>query len=157
MSIFIVKVPLGTAPLGATADELLPEAFALVSEAVFRKLGLKVFDVQLIAAAAMADGRIIEFPTGEGKTLVAVFAAFLGALSGRGVHVLTFNDYLAKRDAGWMGPVYGLLGITVSFINEWMDVSERKKAYAADVTYVTAREAGFDYLRGFLAYITPET
>jgi preprotein translocase subunit SecA len=136
---------------GEPAGGLLPEAFAFVYEAAARTLGLTAFDVQLTAAAAMADGRIIEFPTGEGKTLAAVFVAFLGALSGKGVHVLTFNDYLAKRDAEWMGPVYDFLNVSVSCINEEMDAWERKKAYAADVTYVTAKEAGFDYLRGFLA------
>lgn len=137
---------------GEPVRDLLPEAFAAVYEAVRRTLGLTTFDVQLIAAAAMADGRIIEFPTGEGKTLAAVFVAFFGALSGRGVHILTFNDYLARRDAQWMGPVYNFLDVSVSFISEGMDASERKKAYASDITYVTAKEAGFDYLRGFLAY-----
>ncbi len=125
---------------GEPAGGLLPEAFASVYEAAARTLGLTAFDVQLTAAAAMADGRIIEFPTGEGKTLAAVFVAFLGALSGKGVHVLTFNDYLAKRDAEWMGPVYDFLNVSVSCINEEMDARERKKAYAADVTYVTARK-----------------
>lgn len=137
---------------GEGADSLLPEAFAAVYEAVRRTLKLTPFDVQLIAAAAMAEGRIIELPTGEGKTLVAVFTAYLGALSGRGVHVLTFNDYLAKRDAQWMGPVYRFLGLSVAHIGELMTAEERRAAYAVDVTYVTAKEAGFDYLRAFLAF-----
>jgi preprotein translocase subunit SecA len=139
---------------GEQIQELLPEAFAIVFEAVKRTLSITPFDVQLLAASAMATGRIIELPTGEGKTLVAVFVAYLGALSGKGVHVLTFNDYLAKRDALWMKPVYEFLGLSVSYINEGMNNSERKEAYNADVTYLTAKEAGFDYLRSFLAYDT---
>jgi len=133
-------------------QQLIPEAFAIVVEAVKRTLGITPFDVQLLAAAAMTAGRIIELPTGEGKTLVAVFVAYLGALSGKGVHVLTFNDYLAKRDALWMKPVYDFLGLSVHYINESMNKTERKEAYHADVTYLTAKEAGFDYLRSFLAY-----
>jgi preprotein translocase subunit SecA len=142
---------------GEQIQELLPEAFAIVFEAVKRTLSITPFDVQLLAASAMATGRIIELPTGEGKTLVAVFVAYLGALSGKGVHVLTFNDYLAKRDALWMKPVYEFLGLSVSYINEGMNNSERKEAYNADVTYLTAKEAGFDYLRSFLAYDTDST
>jgi preprotein translocase subunit SecA len=139
----------------ATGEEeaaLLPEAFALVAEAVKRALGLTPHDNQLMAAAAMARGDIIELATGEGKTLAAVFTTFLKALAGKGVHVLTFNDYLAKRDAEWMGPVYHLLGITVRSIAEGMSSEDRKQAYHADITYVTAKEAGFDYLRAFLAF-----
>ena len=130
----------------------MPEAFALVYEAAKRTLGLTPFDVQIIAAAAMQEGRVIELPTGEGKTLVAVFTAYLGALSGKGVHVLTFNDYLARRDAEWMGPIYKFLGMSVGYIQDGMDKVDRKKGYAADVTYVTAKESGFDYLRTFLGY-----
>ncbi len=137
---------------GASKEGLLPEGFAVVYEAVRRTLQLTPFDVQLIAAAAMAQGRIVELPTGEGKTLVAVFTAYLGGLFGRGVHVLTFNDYLAKRDAQWMGPVYKFLGLKAAHIGELMTAEQRKAAYAADVTYVTAKEAGFDYLRAFLAF-----
>ncbi len=139
---------------GGETRQLMPEAFALVFEAVKRTLGITPFDVQLLAATAMAAGRIIELPTGEGKTLVAVFAAYLGALSGKGVHVLTFNDYLAKRDALWMKPVYEFLGLSVHYINESMNKKERKEAYNADITYLTAKEAGFDYLRSFLVYDT---
>ena len=143
------------AEAGETADKRMVQSFALAFEAVRRALGLTIHDNQLIAAAAMADGFVIELATGEGKTLAAVFTAYLKALSGKGVHVLTFNDYLAQRDASWMLPVYERLGISVGVISEASNKDERKKAYAADVTYVTAREAGFDYLRGFLGY-TPD-
>lgn len=139
---------------GKQMQERLPEAFAIVFEAVKRTLGITPFDVQLMAATAMADGRIIELPTGEGKTLVAVFVAYFGTLSGEGVHVLTFNDYLAKRDALWMKPVYEFLGLSVCYVNEGMNKEERKAAYHADITYLTAKEAGFDYLRSFLVYDT---
>jgi preprotein translocase subunit SecA len=141
---------------GEGEETLLPEAFALVFEAVKRALGLVPHDNQLMAAAAMARGDIIELATGEGKTLVAVFTAYLKALAGKGVHVLTFNDYLARRDAQWMGPVYGLLGMSVSYINETTDKAGRRQAYDADITYVTAKEAGFDYLRGFLGFETAD-
>lgn len=136
----------------ASPDNLLPDAFALVSETVKRTLGIAPFDVQLIAAAAMNAGRVIEFPTGEGKTLVAVFVAYVRALSGKGVHVLTFNDYLARRDALWMKPVYDMLDISVGFIQENSSLEDRKTAYSRDITYVTAKEAGFDYLKRFLVY-----
>jgi len=137
---------------GEKTEDLMPGLFAVVFEAVKRTLDITPFDVQLIAAAAMTDGRIIEMPTGEGKTLAAVFTACLNALSGKGVHVLTFNDYLAKRDALWMKPVYDFLGFSVLYINEGMSIKARKEAYNADITYVTAKEAGFDYLKSFLAY-----
>lgn len=139
---------------GESVNDLLPEAFAVVTEAVKHTLGLMPYDAQLLAAAAMAEGRIVELPTGEGKTLAAVFVASLGALSGNGVHILTFNDYLAERDALWMKSAYEFMGLSVSYINEGMSQKERKEAYNADVTYLTAKEAGFDYLRGFLAYDT---
>jgi preprotein translocase subunit SecA len=139
--------------LAEEADtQLLPESFALTTEAVKRSLGLTPHDNQLLAASAMARGDIIELATGEGKTLSAVFTACLKALGGEGVHVLTFNDYLAARDAAWMKPVYDMLDISVSAIKEGMDPAARRRAYAADVTYLTAKEAGFDYLRGFLAF-----
>lgn len=137
---------------GETICELLSETFACVFYSVQERLGLVPHDAQLLTALAMAHGCIAELPTGEGKTLAAVFTASLAALSGRGVHVLTFNDYLAKRDALWMQPVYELLGFTVSFIQEGMTHEQRKAAYRADITYLTAKEAGFDYLRSFLEF-----
>ncbi|RCX16837.1 protein translocase subunit secA [Anaerobacterium chartisolvens] len=133
-------------------DDLLPRAYALVFETAKRVLGLTAFDVQIIAGAAMHHGKLVELQTGEGKTLAAVFPAYLNALTGRGVHVLTANDYLARRDAGWMGPVYTFLGLTTGFINEGMAKEARRKAYACDITYITAKEAGFDYLRDCLCY-----
>ena len=135
---------------GEHLDNLLVEAFALIGEASNRVLGLHPFDVQIIAAIALHQGKVIEMQTGEGKTLTAVMPAYLNALSGKGVHVLTFNDYLAARDAAWMGPVYEFLGLTVGFVREDMSLQQRKIAYEADITYVTAKEAGFDYLRDFL-------
>ncbi|NCB74663.1 MAG: accessory Sec system translocase SecA2 [Clostridia bacterium] len=139
---------------GENCQELLPEAFALVNTAVKKALGITPHDVQLLAAIAMAQGQIIELPTGEGKTLVAVFTAYLMSLTGEGVQVLTVNDYLAQRDALWMKPVYDLLEVSVSYITELTDRAERRLAYASDVCYITAKEAGFDYLRSFLAYDT---
>jgi len=135
---------------GAAVDDLLVEAFALVRETSRRVLGLRPFDVQMIAGIAMHQAKLAEMQTGEGKTLAAVLPAYLNALPGRGVHVLTFNDYLAHRDAEWMGPVYRFLGLTVGSVGQGMNAAERQRAYAADVTYVTAKEAGFDYLRDHL-------
>jgi preprotein translocase subunit SecA len=137
---------------GVLLEVLLNQAFALVGEASRRTIGLKPFDAQMIAGLAMAQGKIAELPTGEGKTLAAVFPAYLYALTGRGVQVLTFNDYLARRDAAWMGPVYEFLGLTVGHIQEGMSGSEKRKAYACDVTYATAKEAGFDFLRDGICY-----
>ena len=128
-------------------DSLLPEAFALVREAAHRTIGLRAFDVQLIGAIALQQGKVAQLDTGEGKTLIAVFAAYLDALLARGVHVLTFNDYLARRDAMWMGPVYEALGLSVGVVQEGTGLTARRRAWAADVTYATARECGFDYLR----------
>ena len=142
-------------PAGAPSPpdpQVLAEVFALVREASRRTIGLAPFDVQIIAGAAMAAGGVAELPTGEGKTLAAVFPACLHALSGRGVHVLTFNDYLARRDASWMGPIYRLLGLSVGCIQEGMAPFEKRAAYATDVTYATAKEAGFDFLRDRIAY-----
>lgn len=132
---------------GATPDELLVEVFAVVRETAARVLGMRPFDVQVMAGIALHRGRLVEMQTGEGKTLAAVLPACLNALAGRGVHVLTFNDYLARRDAAWMGPVYRFLGLRVGIVQEEMDTATRRAAYAADVTYATAREAGFDFLR----------
>jgi len=126
--------------------------FPLVREASRRAVGLDPFDVQMIAGLVMVPGGIAELPTGEGKTLAAVFPACLHALGGRGVHILTFNDYLARRDAAWMGPIYRLLGLSVGCVQEGMDPAAKRAAYAADVTYATAKEAGFDYLRDGIAY-----
>lgn len=136
---------------GAAVHDLLPEAYALVREAVTRTLRITPHDAQIYAAIALHVGSIVEMQTGEGKTLAAVFPAYLNALTGRGVHILTFNDYLAQRDAQWMSPVYALLGVSVGAITDGMEYGQRRKAYQADVTYLTAKEAGFDYLRGFLS------
>jgi len=129
----------------------ISEAFALVREAADRVLSMRPFDVQILAGLAMQEGHLAELATGEGKTLAAVAPTFFNALSGRGAHILTFNDYLAGRDAEWMGPVYTFLGLSVGVIQEDMTAEERRLAYAADVTYATAKEVGFDYLRGLLA------
>jgi preprotein translocase subunit SecA len=125
--------------------------FALAREASRRTLGLRPFDVQMVAALALDEGAIVEMQTGEGKTLAAVMPAAWNALGGQGVHVLTFNDYLAQRDAEWMRPVYDMLGVSVASLHQRSTPAERRSAYAADVTYVTAKEAGFDYLRDRLA------
>ena len=132
---------------GETLDQLLPEAFATVREAARRVLGQRPFDVQLRGGMVLHQGKIAEMRTGEGKTLVAVLPTYLNALSGKGVHVVTVNDYLAKRDSGWMGRVHNFLGLTVGCIVHGLDDSERRAAYAADVTYGTNNEFGFDYLR----------
>lgn len=142
---------------GTPLDELLVEAYALVCEAAKRTLGLQPYDVQIMAAIALHDRFLIEQHTGEGKTLSAVMPAYLNALTGEGVHVLTFNDYLAKRDAEWMGPVYRFLGLTVQPVQAGMSLSRKREAYAADITYVTAKEAGFDYLRDTIALSEEDT
>ncbi len=144
------KELLNRAKSGAEIDDLLIEAYAVVREVAHRVLGMRPFDVQVIAAVAMHRGKLVEMNTGEGKTLAAVLPAYLNALSGKGVHILTFNDYLAKRDAEWMGPIYRFLGLTVGYVKEGMSIDERIKAYNCDITYLTAKEAGFDYLKGFL-------
>jgi preprotein translocase subunit SecA len=131
----------------AALDELLPEVFAVVREAGWRAVGMRHFDVQLIGGMVLHQGRIAEMKTGEGKTLVATLACYLNALAGHGVHVVTVNDYLAKRDAEWMGKIYEFLGLTVGVIVHDLDDSERTAAYAADITYGTNNEFGFDYLR----------
>ncbi|MDF2954239.1 MAG: Preprotein translocase subunit SecA [Thermodesulfobacterium sp.] len=137
---------------GETLDELLPEAFAVVREAARRVLGMRHFDVQLMGGIVLHQGKIAEMKTGEGKTLVATLPAYLNALTGKGVHIVTVNDYLAKRDAEWMGPIYRFLGITVGYLQNQMSDSERKKAYACDITYGTNSEFGFDYLRDNMKY-----
>ncbi|MDJ0929176.1 MAG: preprotein translocase subunit SecA [Gammaproteobacteria bacterium] len=136
---------------GAALDSLLPEAFAVVREASVRTLGLRHFDVQLIGGIALHQGKISEMRTGEGKTLVATLPAYLNALPGDGVHVVTVNEYLAQRDAAWMGPVYEFLGLRVGVIRSGQTPAEKREAYGADVTYGTNNEYGFDYLRDNLA------
>ena len=135
---------------GVALEKLLPEAFALVRETSHRVLQMRPFDVQMIAGIAMHQGKLAEMPTGEGKTLAAVAPVYLNALAGGGVHVLTFNDYLARRDAQWMGPVYRFLGLSVGCVQQETDIAGRKDAYTRDVTYLTAKQAGFDYLRDHL-------
>ncbi len=141
---------------GATLDELLPEAFAVVREAGKRVLKMRHYDVQLIGGMVLHDGKIAEMRTGEGKTLVATLAAYLNALPGKGVHVITVNDYLASRDAGWMGKLYGFLGMTTGVITGGMSYDEKRAAYAADITYGTNNEFGFDYLRDNMAFSVAE-
>ncbi|MCF8094145.1 MAG: preprotein translocase subunit SecA [Desulfobacteraceae bacterium] len=132
---------------GESLDDLLPEAFAAVREASKRTLGMRHFDVQILGGVALHQGNIAEMKTGEGKTLVAALAIYLNALSGKGAHVVTVNDYLAARDAEWMGQIYRFLGMSVGTVVHGMDDSERKEAYACDITYGTNNEFGFDYLR----------
>ncbi|MGN0059567.1 MAG: preprotein translocase subunit SecA, partial [Coriobacteriales bacterium] len=132
---------------GETLDELMPEAFAVVREASKRTIGLRHFDVQLIGGMVLHAGQIAEMKTGEGKTLVSTLAGYLNALPGTGVHIVTVNDYLAKRDSEWMGQIYRFLGMEVGLIQNGTKTPERKKAYEADVTYGTNSEFGFDYLR----------
>ncbi|HEX4004681.1 MAG TPA: preprotein translocase subunit SecA [Acidobacteriaceae bacterium] len=132
---------------GETIDDILPEAFATVREAAKRTLGQRHFDVQLVGGLVLHKGQIAEMKTGEGKTLVATLAVYLNALAGHGVHVVTVNDYLAKRDAEWMGKIYEFLGMTVGVIVHDLDDGQRRKAYASDITYGTNNEFGFDYLR----------
>ena len=131
----------------AALDDLMPEAFAVVREAGWRVVGMRHFDVQMIGGMVLHSGKVAEMKTGEGKTLVATLACYLNALAGRGVHVVTVNDYLAKRDAEWMGKIYGFLGLTVGVIVHDLSDDQRRAAYAADITYGTNNEFGFDYLR----------
>ncbi|MEP1599433.1 MAG: preprotein translocase subunit SecA, partial [Hyphomonas sp.] len=137
---------------GATLDSLLEEAFAVVREGARRSLGMRHFDVQLMGGMVLHSGNIAEMRTGEGKTLVATLAVYLNALEGKGVHVITVNDYLAKRDAEWMSQVYGFLGMTTGIIVHGISDAERRKAYASDITYGTNNEFGFDYLRDNMKY-----
>ena len=137
---------------GATTDELLPEAFAVVREASVRVLGMRHFDVQLIGAMVLNDGKIAEMRTGEGKTLTATLAVYLNALPGKGCHVVTVNDYLASRDADWMGRLYNWLGLSVGKILSNQNNEEKRAAYASDITYGTNNEFGFDYLRDNMEY-----
>lgn len=141
---------------GETLDDLLVEAFAVVREAAKRTLGLRPFDVQLVGAQALHHGMIAEMKTGEGKTLVAAIAVYLNALEGKGVHVVTVNDYLARRDAEWMGKIYRFLGLTVGIITHGLTDSQRREQYACDVTYATNNELGFDYLRDNMKFAASE-
>ncbi|ADQ06389.1 preprotein translocase, SecA subunit [Caldicellulosiruptor hydrothermalis 108] len=141
---------------GETLDDILPEAFAAVREAAWRTLKMRHFRVQLIGGIVLHQGRIAEMKTGEGKTLVATLPAYLNALEGKGVHIVTVNDYLAKRDAEWMGPIYNFLGLSVGVIVHGLTHEERKKAYNCDITYGTNNEFGFDYLRDNMAIYKEE-
>ena len=132
---------------GETLDDLLPEAFAVCREAAVRSLGMKHFRVQIIGGIVLHQGRIAEMKTGEGKTLVATLAVYLNALEGKGVHVVTVNDYLAKRDAEWMGKLYTFLGLTVGCVIHSVEGAKRREAYNCDITYGTNNEFGFNYLR----------
>ena len=142
---------------GETLDDILPEAFAAIREAADRVLGMRPYPVQLMGGIILHQGRIAEMKTGEGKTLVAILPCYLNALTGRGVHVVTVNEYLAKRDSQWMGKVYRYMGLTVGLIIPGMQNPERKAAYAADITYCTNNELGFDYLRDNMAIYKAET
>jgi preprotein translocase subunit SecA len=141
---------------GETLDNLLPQAFATVREAAKRTLGQRHYDVQLVGGMVLHEGKIAEMKTGEGKTLVATLAVYLNALNGRGVHVVTVNDYLASRDAEWMGQIYRFLGMSVGVILHDMSDEERRAAYGCDITYGTNNELGFDYLRDNMKHSTSE-
>ena len=141
---------------GETLDDILPEAFATVREAADRVLGMRPYRVQLVGGIVLHQGRIAEMKTGEGKTLVATLPAYLNALTGQGVHIVTVNDYLAKRDSEWMGKVHRFLGLTVGLIIHGLDKKQRQEAYAADITYGTNNEMGFDYLRDNMALYSQE-
>ncbi len=141
---------------GETLDDLLPEAFAAIREAADRVLGMRPYPVQLIGGIVLHQGRIAEMKTGEGKTLVAILPAYLNALTGKGVHIVTVNDYLAKRDSEWMGKVYRFMGLEVGLIIHGKNANERRAAYAADITYCTNNELGFDYLRDNMAIYKTE-
>ncbi len=141
---------------GESLDDILPEAFAACREAAWRVLGMKPYRVQLIGGIILHQGRIAEMKTGEGKTLVATLPAYLNALAGEGVHIVTVNDYLAKRDSEWMGKVYRFLGLTVGLVIHDIQPKDRKASYAADITYGTNNEFGFDYLRDNMAIYATE-
>ena len=136
---------------GETLDDLLVEAYAVVREAATRVLGMRHYRVQLIGGVILHQGRIAEMKTGEGKTLVSTLPAYLNALEGKGVHIVTVNDYLANRDAEWMGEVHRFLGLSVGVILNSMNPDERRAAYQCDITYATNNELGFDYLRDNMA------
>jgi preprotein translocase subunit SecA len=141
---------------GESLDALLPEAFAVVREASKRCMGMRHFDVQMIGGMVLHEGKIAEMRTGEGKTLVATLAAYLNALPGKGVHVVTVNDYLAQRDSAWMGRLYNFLGLSVGVVVSGQNNETKRAAYAADITYGTNNEYGFDYLRDNMAFRAEE-
>src|SRR5919107_4287327 len=141
---------------GASLEDILHEAFAVVREASRRTLGMRPFDVQVLGGIALHEGKIAEMKTGEGKTLAATMPVYLNALAGEGVHIVTVNDYLARRDANWMGAIYEFLGLEVGLIQEDMGFEERKVAYASDLTYGTNAQFGFDYLRDNIATSTDQ-
>src|SRR5512139_2516433 len=141
---------------GKELDAILPEAFAVVREAGKRVLQMRHFDVQLLGGIALHNGKIAEMRTGEGKTLVATLPAYLNALAGKGVHIVTVNDYLAQRDADWMGRIYRFLGLEVGVNLAQMDHAAKQAAYAADITYGTNNEFGFDYLRDNMVFEAPQ-
>ncbi|MBP6711938.1 MAG: DEAD/DEAH box helicase, partial [Propionivibrio sp.] len=141
---------------GESLDALLPEAFAVVREAGKRALGMRHFDVQLVGGMVLHNGKIAEMRTGEGKTLVATLPAYLNALSGKGVHIVTVNDYLARRDSEWMGRLHRFLGLTVGVNLSQMPHDEKQAAFACDITYGTNNEFGFDYLRDNMVYSAGE-
>ena len=141
---------------GETLDDILPEAFATVREAADRVLGMRPYRVQLVGGIVLHQGRIAEMKTGEGKTLVATLPAYLNALTGKGVHIVTVNDYLAKRDSEWMGKVHRFLGLKVGLIVHGLTPAQRQAAYAADITYGTNNEMGFDYLRDNMCIYSSE-
>ena len=141
---------------GEGLDDILPEAFAVVREASRRTLGMRPFDVQVMGGIVLHEGKIAEMKTGEGKTLAATMPVYLNALNGKGVHVVTVNDYLARRDANWMGEIYEFLGLRVGLIQENMGFAERKEAYDSDLTYGTNAQFGFDYLRDNIATTTEQ-
>src|SRR5512139_958398 len=137
---------------GESLEEILPEAFAVVRETAKRTLGERHYDVQLIGGIVLHEGKISEMATGEGKTLVSTLPAYLNALKGEGVHIVTVNDYLAKRDSEWMGVIYRFLGLSVGVILHELNDRERKEAYGCDITYGTNNEFGFDYLRDNMTF-----
>ncbi|MFH1015098.1 MAG: DEAD/DEAH box helicase, partial [Nitrospirota bacterium] len=138
--------------LGKTLDDILPEAFAVVREVSKRTLKMRHFDVQLLGGIVLHEGKIAEMKTGEGKTLVATLPVYLNAIEGRGVYIVTVNDYLARRDARWMGPIYNFLGMSVGVIVHGLTDEQRQVAYNSDITYGTNNEFGFDYLRDNMKY-----
>ena len=141
---------------GEPLDSMLPEAFALVREAARRTLNMRHFDVQIMGGIVLHQGKIAEMATGEGKTLVDTLPVYLNSLTGGGVYLVTVNDYLAKRDSQWMGPIYEMLGLSVGLIQHDMNAKQRRDAYRCDVTYVTNNELGFDYLRDNMAHSLDE-